>query len=97
MQPLHRSGLETYLGGQRSNITSKRAEQTGRGPASMTAVVGMKDRESNQVRAEMVEHTDAETLQQFIVARIKRDFGNDEVSRHVSIQKTGGFILVRAN
>ncbi len=59
---------ETYVGGQRANMSlTKRAEQTGRGPASMTAVVGMKDRESNQVRAEMVEHTDAETLQQFIV------------------------------
>ncbi|MDE0250053.1 MAG: IS1595 family transposase [Gammaproteobacteria bacterium] len=53
---------------KRANMSlAKRAEQSGRGPHNMAAIVGMKDRDSNQMRAEMVDRTDAETLQEFIV------------------------------
>ena len=59
---------ETYIGGRRANMPkSKRKGLTGRGTAGKTAVVGIKDRASNQVRAQVVERTDAETLQGFIV------------------------------
>ena len=40
----------------------KQAELTGRGGMDKTAVAGIKDRETNQVKAQVVEHTDAKTL-----------------------------------
>ena len=39
---------------------------TGRGPVGKTAVVAAKDRESNQVAARVVEHTDGATLRGFV-------------------------------
>ena len=59
---------ETYFGGKRANIMSKakRKELTGRGPVGKTAVVGAKDRDTNQIRAAVVEHTDTATLQGFV-------------------------------
>ena len=58
---------ETYMGGKRKNMTkSKREELDGRGVAGKTAVVGIKDRESNQVVAKVVKTTDKESLQGFI-------------------------------
>lgn len=58
---------ETYVGGKRRNMPNrKRKTLTGRGAVGKTAVVGAKDRASNQVRATVVERTDAETLQAFV-------------------------------
>ena len=58
---------ETYLGGKRKNMPkSKRAALTGRGAVGKTAVVGVKDRESNKVAARVVENTDGATLKGFI-------------------------------
>jgi len=62
---------ETFVGGKRANMSNaKRRElkDTGRGGfgSGKAAVVGLKDRESNQVRAEVVERTDIETLHGFI-------------------------------
>jgi len=60
---------ETYMGGKRKNMSNARRKalaNTGRGPVHMTAVVGMKDRPSNEVRAQVVDKTDAETLQGFV-------------------------------
>ncbi len=58
---------ETYFGGKRKNMSNaKRKELTGRGAVGKTAVVGMKDRETNMVRAEVVTETDSETLQDFV-------------------------------
>ena len=51
---------ETYIGGKRKTLE-------GRGPVGKAAVVGIKDRQSNEVRAEAVQRTDAATLQGFIV------------------------------
>ena len=61
---------ETYVGGRRHSMSNKRRkalEGTGRGAVGKTAVVGMKDRARNEVAAKVVERTDAETLQSFIV------------------------------
>ena len=59
---------ETYIGGKRRNMpVSKRRTLQGRGAFGKTAVVGAKDRASNTVRAKVVDSTDAETLQGFIV------------------------------
>ena len=61
---------ESYFGGKRKNMSNaKRRElaDTGRGAVGKTAVVGMRDRATNQVRAEVVESTDKTTLQGFVV------------------------------
>ncbi len=58
---------ETYVGGKRKNMSNaKRKELEGRGPVGKTAVVGMKDRETGQVTAEVVESTDRNTLEGFV-------------------------------
>ena len=60
---------ETYIGGKRKNMSNakrKELEGTGRGAVGKTAVVGAKDRETNQVAAKAVESTDKETLQGFV-------------------------------
>ena len=64
---------ETFVGGRRHNMPlSKRKEMEGRGPVDMTAVAGIKDRETNQVTAKVIEHTDAKTLQGFIRKSVSR-------------------------
>ena len=58
---------EVYMGGLRENMPlSKRKKLKGRGPVGKTVVVGVKDRETNEVRAEVVERTDGATLKGFI-------------------------------
>ena len=58
---------ETYIGGRRKNMPAKkRNELTGRGTVGKTAVIGIKDRDSGEVRAEVVESTGKETLQGFV-------------------------------
>ena len=58
---------ETYFGGKRSNMPrAKRKKLTGRGAAGKTAVVGVKDRITKLVHAQVTPSTDALTLQSFI-------------------------------
>ena len=58
---------ETYVGGKRKNMhKNKRAALTGRGPVGKVAVVGVKDRETNEVIALPVTSTDATVLHHFI-------------------------------
>ena len=58
---------ETYVGGKEANKHGRKKANLGRGPSGKIAVVGMRDRETNQVIAEVVEKTDAETLQGFVL------------------------------
>ena len=59
---------ESYFGGRRRNMSNaKRKTLEGRGPVGKTAVVGAKDRSSNQVAAKVIQNTDAETLQGFVL------------------------------
>lgn len=65
---------ETYFGGKVKNMSNaKRKEHEGRGTKGKAAVVGMKDRETKQVRAKVVKRTDAETLQGFVAANADAD------------------------
>ena len=67
---------ETYFGGRRRNMSNskrKALQDTGRGAVGKTAVVGIKDRDSNQVRAKVVEKIDAKTLQGFVRNNTDRD------------------------
>ena len=61
---------ETYMGGKRANMSNAKRKElagTGRGAVGKTAVVGVKDRASNQVSARVVESTDKPTLQGFVI------------------------------
>ena len=60
---------ESYFGGKRANMSNaerKERADAGRGTVGKTAVVGMKDRETNRVRAAVVATTDGQTLQGFV-------------------------------
>ena len=58
---------ETYVGGVESNKHASKKLRAGRGMVGKSVVVGAKDRETNQVSAEVVQGTDRPTLQGFVV------------------------------
>ena len=67
---------ETCFGGRRSNMSNSRREElkdTGRGAVGKTAAVGMKDRETNEVRAMVVKDTNRETLHSIIRDNVDED------------------------
>ena len=60
---------ETYMGGKRRNMSNAKRKEladAGRGPVGKVAVAGAKDRETGEVRAEVVASTDKPTLQGFV-------------------------------
>ena len=57
---------ETYIGGKEANKHESKKRHAGRGPTGKKAVVGMKDRYTKQIKATVVESTDAPTLQSFV-------------------------------
>ncbi len=56
---------ETFVGGLEKNKPQHKRLKAGRGPVGKTAVVGAKDRETNQVVARVIEATDKATLNSF--------------------------------
>ena len=65
---------ETYIGGKRSNMSNARRKGlTGRGAVGKTAIVGIKDRETNEVTATVVNDIDADTLQGFVTENTDED------------------------
>ena len=60
---------EAYFGGVNANKHAHKKIKNANGTVGKTAVVGIKDRETNQVQAAVVERTNQETLQAFVNAR----------------------------
>ena len=81
---------ETYIGGKEGNKHESKKLRQGRGTVGKTAVVGVKDRETNQVKTEVVERTDKRTLQGFVVDHSEPDAQvyTDEASAYVGIPRT---------
>ena len=61
---------ETYVGGLNKNRHSDKNLWAGRSPSGKAAVVGVKDRDTNQVSTAPVASTDAQTLQSFVRDRV---------------------------
>ena len=64
---------ETYIGGIERNKHESKKQNAGRGPVGKTPVVGMKDRDTGKVTATPVDHTDRETLQDFVESNTEHD------------------------
>ena len=60
---------ETYVGGREKNKHERDRKHAGRGAVGKTAVVGIKDRETNHISAAVVERTDGPTLRGFVEDR----------------------------
>jgi len=64
---------ETYVGGKEGNKHASKKLRAGRGPVGKTAVVGIKERGSNRVQAEVVQLTDGKTFKGFVLDRTNED------------------------
>ena len=64
---------ETYIGGKEGNKHADKKLHAGRGTVGKTAVAGIKDRASGKVKAQVVESTDARTLQGFVHDSTEKD------------------------
>ena len=89
---------ETYFGGKERNKHERKKLHAGRGPVGKTAVIGAKDRKTNQVTARVIERTDAQTLQGFVTSHAERgatvytdDHGGYEgLSNHETVKHSVG-------
>ena len=57
---------ESYFGGKEHNKHASKKLHAGRGAVGKTAVVAAKDRNTNRVKAKVVERTNKQTLQPFV-------------------------------
>ena len=80
---------ETYIGGKEANKHADKKLHAGRGPVGKVAVAGLKDRTTNEVRAEVVDHTDAPTLQGFVRRNTEADAQvyTDEARAYVGLPR----------
>lgn len=85
---------ETYVGGrERNKPISKRLERGrgGLGPSEKAIVVGVRDRESGEIRAAHVERADGRTLRGFVRQNtaVGADVYSDELRAYVALREMG--------
>ncbi len=95
---------ETYMGGKRKNMSkAKRKQIKGSGTVGKTAVVGVKDRPTKEIRARVVPDTRGETLRGFVLDNTEpgtkiytdealsyKKLPNQEAVRHASFEYVRG-------
>lgn len=64
---------ETYIGGKEGNKHEDKKLRAGRGPVGKTPVVGVRDRTTGRISTEVVESTDKDTLQGFVMRHTTGD------------------------
>lgn len=64
---------ETYVGGKEANKHESKKQHLGRGPVGKAIVVGLKDRETKQVRAQVIENAKREALHGFVEDHAQQD------------------------
>ena len=64
---------ETYIGGKEKNKYSAKKSKQGHGPVGKTVVAGIKDRNTGQVRAKVVDHADKVTLHAFLQENVQKE------------------------
>ncbi len=79
---------ESYFGGLEKNKHANKKANLGRSPVAKTSVVGMKDRESNNVAARVVASTDKSTLQGFVREHVENGTKvyTDEARAYVGLE-----------
>ena len=80
---------ETYIGGKEGNKHDDKKNKSGRGPTGKTPVAGVKDRTTNQVSAEVVDSTDAPTLQEIVRRKTEKNamVYTDEARAYIGIPR----------
>lgn len=80
---------EAYFGGREGNKHSRKKLNAGRGSVGKTPVIGVRDRETNQVKAEVVDKADKRTIQGFVVDNTSPDAKvyTDEASMYTGIPR----------
>ncbi len=64
---------EAYFGGKEKNKHASKKLKAGRGPVGKKAVVGVRDRVTNSISAEVVENIDGQTLNAFVDTHVSED------------------------
>ena len=81
---------ETYIGGKEANKHEDKKLRQGRGTVGKTPVVGVKDRETGKVAAEVVDRVDKPTVQDFVEEHTDADaiIYTDEAAVYIGIDRT---------
>jgi len=64
---------ETYIGGKEKNKHERKKLKAGRGGVGKAIVVGAKDRDTNQVQAQVAQSIDRDELQEFVLEQSGQD------------------------
>ena len=85
---------ETYVGGKEGNKHAHKKLHAGRGTVGKTAVVGMRDRDTGDVKAEVVEAVDRPTLHEFVAENTAPDtiVYTDEAKAYIGMPRKHGTV-----